>query len=204
MNKTIITALVASAMAMSAFSQSIFSLTGGAGTLKFDTDDNPADAIAIPISGTIAGFGSTTFQIWTAAPGTSLVLDFEGLPVLTGGWTLASSSSGIKVTPAGNGTLTGGTITVSPTSNVGNVEAVLVGWTGSSTSLASAENGQVSLLGATAEWLQATASGSNPTPGTTAGFPANALVLEPRTPEPSTIAIGGLGAAALLYFRRRK
>jgi len=38
---------------------------------------------------------------------------------------------------------------------------------------------------------------------TTGSIPANSLVLTP-VPEPSTLAIGGLGLAALAFFRRRK
>jgi hypothetical protein len=42
----------------------------------------------------------------------------------------------------------------------------------------------------------------DPIYGTTVGFYGKSVVL--LSPEPATLAIGGLGAAALLLFRRRK
>jgi hypothetical protein len=59
---------------------------------------------------------------------------------------------------------------------------------------------------ATQQPITAAAEGNSGTPtvlwGTGAGY-LNTLVLV-ATPEPATIALGGLGAAALLLFRRRK
>jgi hypothetical protein len=72
----------------------------------------------------------------------------------------------------------------------------LFGWTGST------------LSGGSPEWLNATGNPGASPPVTpvaftygAAGF--NGLVLAP-IPEPSTFALAGLGAAALLIFRRRK
>jgi len=78
------------------------------------------------------------------------------------------------------------------------------GWTGNFTSYAAAVAGGAK-VGQTAEFVNGTSStvGSPPPlPTNTTGWDGN-LVLVP-TPEPGTLALGGLGAAALLYFRRRK
>ena len=182
---------------MSAFSQGVFTLDGEADSVQVG---NKADSFSVPVGTTFAGFGNLNFQVWSAPSGTSLLLDAVGIPQLTGAWTLDTSSSGISITPV-PGAVSGGTITVPQ--GPGNAEVVLVGWTGNATSLADAEATSSGLIGWTAEWLQATASGINPPPSTTAGaLTAGALTF--LIPEPSTITIGGLGAAALLYFRRRK
>jgi hypothetical protein len=54
-------------------------------------------------------------------------------------------------------------------------------------------------------WLNATGTTTSPAAllvGTSGGY--QGLVLAPLVPEPSTIALGGMAAAALLAFRRKK
>jgi hypothetical protein len=71
-------------------------------------------------------------------------------------------------------------------------------WEGNFTSYAAAVAGG----GYVAESIFTNPTGGGPTPtATLTGMPAMVLT---TTPEPSTIALGGLGAAALLFFRRRK
>jgi len=87
---------------------------------------------------------------------------------------------------------------------VQNVELAIVGWQGNYASLAAAVLAGAR-TGETAEFTNPTGGGGAP-PATAANMvkwtAGNPLVLS--VPEPSTIALGGLGAAALLLFRRRK
>jgi hypothetical protein len=95
-----------------------------------------------------------------------------------------------------------GTGTADPTLNV---ELAIAGWTGGAASYQAAL-GTAPLIGITGAWGNATGGAGAP-PATQAGLKewlvGNSLVLAP-TPEPTTLALGGLGAAALLMFRRRK
>jgi hypothetical protein len=100
--------------------------------------------------------------------------------------------------------------------NVGNTGAGqtvwidIVGWNNSQTSLANAVAGGSSLFGSSAVFAQVTGN-PNALPQPTAYGPLTTanpgaftgLTLNP-VPEPTTIALGGIGAAALLAFRRRK
>jgi hypothetical protein len=74
-------------------------------------------------------------------------------------------------------------------------------WTGVETTYAGAlASGAAGELVDTVTFSNGTGGGATP-PATLTGMPAVNLV---PTPEPSTIILGGLGAAALLAFRRRK
>ena len=75
----------------------------------------------------------------------------------------------------------------------------LTGWTGSAADPTLA--GGSDLLGSTSVFSIVLAANTNPIQPDVHGM--SALVLDP-IPEPSTFALAGLGAAALLIFRRRK
>jgi len=104
----------------------------------------------------------------------------------------AGTSTGFFTDPA---TLT------TPTGGVGVFE--VEGWTGSFANYAAAVAAGAN-AGQSAQFLNSTGNPNPPAtpPVNTTGWDGN-LVLVP-TPEPGTLALGGLGAAALLYFRRRK
>jgi hypothetical protein len=77
-------------------------------------------------------------------------------------------------------------------------EVMLEMWEGSAlTYVAATTSG--SLYGTSAEFINPTGGGTTP-PTSLTGMPAVILT----SPEPSTIILGGLGAAALLALRRRK
>jgi hypothetical protein len=106
------------------------------------------------------------------------------------------------------GRFSAGVATVSPLAAGGKIEYVLVGWTGASASLDAAIAAQAA-VGSTA--LIAGVATGNPTtvpPGTpsslTDTFTGLTLAPQAAIPEPSTLALAGLGAAAMLILRRRK
>jgi hypothetical protein len=89
-----------------------------------------------------------------------------------------------------------------------NVELAIAGWTGSGfADYQAALEGGAPLIGITAAWGNPTGGAGSP-PVTGAGFVdwvgTNSLILLAPAPEPTTLAIGGLGVGALLLFRRRK
>jgi len=158
----------------------------GGGTVElFYVPQTGAFAVSAPTAITINPNGTVNFGVWEAIPTspTALINPIAG-----------RFSAGTKTTGADSA---GGA----------NVWLEVVGWTGTSADLLTAISANAR-AGASAVW-------SNPT-GNPGGTPAsspqgfvlgvsgfNGLVLQP-VPEPTTLALGGLGAAALLMFRRRK
>jgi hypothetical protein len=96
---------------------------------------------------------------------------------------------------------TGATYAVPGVALGGTATLELMAWEGNFASYAAAQNAGMNV----ADVTFTNPTGGNGTPAALpldlTGMPA--LVLHP-TPEPSTIALGGLGAAALMLFRRRK
>jgi hypothetical protein len=217
MNKTLLTTILAGAFATSALAQGQFTFsTPTGGFIKFTTDGIAADAgnvSAVNGQPTISGFGNLNIAVFSDTAGTTLGLNPNGTPNLTG-WTqdtFGGTSTFVKIFPSAGGV---SPVTIVTGSSASSVEVEVVGWTGTATSFANAltGNGLVgwagsTLSGGTLGYLQTIAVPPSPTPGTTTvangGF--NGLTLGPATiPEPTTIALGGLGAAALCLFRRRK
>jgi len=130
----------------------------------------------------IGGTNFTSGRIFTAATGSGQFFD------------------GSTVTLAG---ITAGT----GNADVNNVQLFLRGWTGAFADYASAF--AAASVGTAA--VGQTAVFSNPTGGAGTALPANMvgwlvnnpLILAP-VPEPTTLALGGLGIASLLLFRRKK
>jgi len=89
-----------------------------------------------------------------------------------------------------------------------NVWLDLVTWNNSAASLSAALATSGELVGFSTVWANGTGGAGSPatTPAGIVGpTQFTGLELQPlSTPEPATIALGGLGAAALLFFRRRK
>jgi len=161
----------------------------------------------------ISTFGSLTVAFFSTTAGTALTLDANNLPnFTTGGWVISPTEFHNIVPAAGD----------IPTSNVtmgaGNagvdVQFEIVGWTGTATTFAQAEANALAgnaligftgsvLSGGALGWDQPTGTLSSPVNLVTGAGGYAGLVLAP-VPEPSTIALGGLAAAALLAFRRRK
>jgi hypothetical protein len=199
-------------MAASVFAQGTLSFkTTAADLIKFSTDGITATSVSAGNPATAGSFGAVTIEVWSAPSGTTLTTGtVDGLlqPIFTGAWAEAA------VTPTqalAAGTYAPITVTLANGGAGNNVQLEIIGFTGTAgdpTSFGfSGETFDGSTLG-TLGFTQGTGNpGGSPatTPGTLAtgasGF--QGLVLQP-IPEPTTMALGGLGAAALLMFRRRK
>ncbi len=107
------------------------------------------------------------------------------------------------------GRFNAGTVTVSPLTPGGNIEYTVVGWTGTSATwdaayAAGAMGGQSALFTGIATGNPTTTPPGTPgaISGTFTGLQLGPIV-GTITPEPSTFALLGLGAAAMLIFRRK-
>jgi hypothetical protein len=226
MKKLLIT-IASTAVAAGALAQGQFQWTANAanGFVQWSTDKATATSLPtgnpslLPAAAGAPYTGEALHLDFYAAPlGTVLTLA-NGLPSFTTAWTDVGVNLA-QITPTAGKQ----NVTVNLPGNFtagADVQLEVVGWTGTATSWAaeaaapggtllgySGESFNGSPLGALS-WDQPTGNpNATPTPGlpgalTTGASGYEGLVLEP-VPEPATIALGGLGAAALLFFRRRK
>jgi len=227
MKKTILTTLITSALTASVFAQGTIAFKNGTGTaLKFSTDGVTSSVLTksgTTPAGAVAGsFGGITIDIFSAPTGTALTLsgsDFISqttslVNTLTGPsspWTLSTTQLG-STAYLGSGVWTTTTITLN--GNVpldANAEILVIGFNGTlANSTAYGYSGEIfngAVLPGTTEWTQGTGGGAvapvNITSGA-GGFDGLVMQSVVPIPEPTTMALGGLGAAALLLFRRRK
>jgi len=164
------------------------------GTVVFENSTSTGNITLNSAAGAYAAAGTYTVALlW--APGGAL-------------GTAQSSFSIIGLYgPAGTGTgfFTDPNVLTTAAGGVGVFE--VQGWQGSFTTYAGAiaGGGATEHVGQSAEFLNGTGNPNPPAtpPVNTTGWDGNLILVLP-TPEPGTLALGGLGAAALLYFRRRK
>jgi len=216
--KKLVSTLTISALAVSAFAQGTISVVNNAGTVVGQW----ASAADHTVSSVAANGGKV--QFFAAPDGTAF--SALGTYATTGtaqGFALAYGSQALwmAANPGWNayqiadikpiaGRFNGGTATVSPLAAGGKIEYVLAGWTGTSATLdaaiaANAMIGQSALYTGVATGDPTT----TPIPGTPTALTATftGLTLAPQAtgvPEPTTLALAGLGAAAMLILRRRK
>lgn len=175
MKKTILSAVTLMGLSAAVYGQSVFFDNTGGGGLVLGSDGQPLPA-ATQINGTLMG----------GAVGGSLS------PVVTlAGGSLLNLGGGLVYDPSGNSYVIPGV--------AANAQASLQlqFWTGADLTYGAAANrGQSPVF-------------SNPTGGggVPPSIPPSAMANMPNVlvgvPEPSTIALAGLGAAALLMYRRR-
>jgi len=195
MKKLYLTAIVCAVTAASALAQGtiIFDSSNGSSwvTLKTGPNPNEVSPTNLPAAGS-----------WTAAllfaPGTTL-----GQPI--GNFTQVSTTLGNA------GYITGPTVLIGASTGTGEPGGapgtfIVEGWTGNFANYAAAAApGGAAFLGQSVEFVNGV---GNPNPPATApasmtGWDGGLILVSP-VPEPTTIALGGLGAAAMLLFRRRK
>jgi hypothetical protein len=187
------------AYATSAFAQGTVTFNNGTGLVKAWTSATDSTLVNVPKGGGMV-------QLYWAPAGSAYVA-WQGS--LSGAaWQLLNplwkAENPIGFTTPSAGKFTGGTLTLTPLAAGGGIDYVVMGWTGAATSFdaAIAANAMVNV---SQKFGSAT---GNPTT-TPAGLPVatadtfQGMTLQP-IPEPSTFALAGLGAAALLIFRRRK
>lgn len=188
-------------LASSAFAQGTFSFTSGTALVKAGADAASAQAVAKN-----GGF----VQLFWAPAGTALTGWTSGQTIAQ--WLTANPGWGQTEAKIINGPtagrFSGGTLNVPVTPPGAPIDAVVAAWTGNSASFDAAVAANAN-VGWSAKFSVDPADPANPLdlPGTTSGayqgvtaLPVGGTVI----PEPSTLTLAGLGAAALLAFRRRK
>lgn len=188
MKKTLVTMLAAAAVVASSFGQGTVNFASGTQTVRKET--SPGVFVAVPLA------DAGQVQLFWAPVGTTDV----GLFTAIGASTTVGAASpagrfvgGTRTIPAGAG-LTG----IAPGANVA---LIVRGWIGSSYDNASLRGSTGILLVDTGD--PTTVPAGTPTAITT-GAPGFTGLTLTAVPEPTSMTLAGLGAAALLAFRRRK
>jgi hypothetical protein len=198
--KKVISTLAIAFLAASAFAQ---------GTINFQ--NNASSLVTLEGGASFAANSGRVQLMWapTGTPYTPWSSSFTADSWLTAnaGWTLIGTPANIAPVA---GRFNGGVLTAATATPGATISAVVVGWNNTSTTF---QQGYATALAAGLSG-QVNASGvfsfttGNPTT-IPAGTPA--LITPAFTgfslavvPEPSSFALAGLGAAALLIFRRRK
>jgi len=162
------------------------------GTVVFENSTSSGNITLNSSSGALALSGTYSVALlW--APGGALGTAQSSFSVI-GVYGPSGTSDGFFTDPNVLTTAAGGT-------GVFEVQ----GWQGSFATYAAAlAAGGNEHVGQSAEFLNGTGNPNPPAtpPINTTGWDGNLVLV--LTPEPGTLALGGLGAAALLYFRRRK
>lgn len=198
MKKLYLTAIICAGMAASALAQGTVFFDSSAASSWTTVKTGPSPDANSPTNLPAAG-SWTAALLW--APGTTL-----GQPI--GNFTLLGTVSGAN---ANNGYISGNTV-MTATAGMGeaagaNATFIVEGWSGNFANYAAATASGVpgQLAGQSVEFVNAMGNPLLTPPGLPAALTGwdGSLILV-QVPEPTTIALGGLGAAALLLFRRRK
>jgi len=197
MKKTLVIMMATVAVAASSFGQGSLQFVTGSNTVRKETAVGNTALVNV---GTGAANG--LFELLWAPQGTTDLNLFNAVPgtLISPSPTAGRLSGGVRTIPAG-----AGFAGVAP----GAVVSVVIrGWTGGAASYAATETGYNQGLVARGYSPIFTVDTGDPTttPAGTAGtLPGGAgITLTYVVPEPTSMALAGLGAASLLIFRRRK
>lgn len=198
MKKTLVTMLAAAAVVASSYGQGTLTFTTLANQVTKDTAAGNSVQVNV---GTGAANGQ--FEILWAPVGTTDLNSFTLIPgaIVTCSPTAGRLTGGARTIPAGSGFagIAPGAV----------VSAVIRGWTGGAASYALAAADQAQAVGYSAIFSVDTGDPTSTPAGTPAaitgagGFTGIQLHYT-AVPEPTSMALAGLGAASLLIFRRRK
>jgi hypothetical protein len=211
--KKLVGILAISALAVSAFAQGTINVANNAGTVVqqwASATDHTLSSVA-PSAGKVQFFAAadgTAFKPLGTLGATSFVTAYNTVSswmTANPGWTAYQIGN---IAPVA-GRFSAGVATVSPLAAGGKIEYVLAAWNGTSATLDAAIAVGASVGQSPLFTGVSTGNPSTTPPGTpsslTDTFTAGSLVLAPTgVPEPSTFALAGLGAAAMLILRRRK
>jgi PEP-CTERM motif len=197
---SVLAAAAMAAYATSAFAQGTVNFNNGTGLVQQWTDANNSTLISVPKGGgSVQLFwapAGSAYTPWTGGMSEAAFLAANPL------WKQETAT--LMNAPVA-GKFLGGVRTLSPLTPAGSgIDYVVMGWTGAAASFdaALAANGMVNVSG---KFSSATGNPSAVPAGTPVALSTTfgGITLQP-VPEPSTLALAGLGAAALLIFRRRK
>lgn len=202
--KKILCTLAVVGLASSMYAQGLVSFqNSSASVIKQKNAGEPdSAAVAVPANG---GF----VQLIWAPAGTAWSYNAAVDGALSG-WLTTSSwkilDGSLKAIGPAAGRFNAGGLTV-PTATPGAaIDAVIVGWTGNAVSFDDATT-EGALTGISSKFSVTTGNPTTEPPGTPAAITGAGQftgLIVTVVPEPSSLALAGLGAAALLIFRRRK
>jgi len=211
MKKYLVT-LAITALATSAFAQgTVVFNNNSSGLVKQWTSASDPTLISVPKLG-----GSVT--LFAAAPGASLnplgtvgaggyTANYANLAAFLAantGWAQIATTG---ILPIAAGQYNGGTQTIAGGAGA-NAQYFVVGWTGAFASYDAAMAAGSGFIGVSSVFATTTGNPTTVPPGTPVSlnstFTGMTLATVSSVPEPSTFALAGLGAAALMIFRRRK
>jgi hypothetical protein len=196
---SIILAAVVAASVPSVFAQGTVVFNNGTGLVRQWTSLSDTTLINVPK-------GGGHVQLFWAPQGTAFTPWLYSLTPAAWyaenpGWSLGPVVG--FMTPAA-GKFNGGVLTLSPLVPGGTIDYVITAWTGSANSMDAALAAN-SLVEVSSKFTTATGNPTTIPPGTPVPLSDSfgGLDLMP-VPEPSSLALAGLGAATLLALRRRK
>lgn len=196
--KKILSVVALTALATSVFAQGTVGFSNGTGLVKQWTSATDSTLINVPKGGGFVQLGwaptGTAYTPWNAS------LTPAAWLAANPGWKLEGTPVGFTTPAAGK--FNGGSLTLAGVTPGASIDYVVVGWTGTAASFEAAYAAGT-FVGVSDKFTSATGgTGDPPSPSIPLSTTFGGATLAP-VPEPSTFALAGLGAAALLIFRRR-
>ncbi len=214
MNKILVTTLITSALAVSVLAQGTVSLPLASTSryIQYSLDGTTLVKFPSGSPATLGTWGSLNIAVYYAPVGTASPVDQFSLGPIPSTW---KQSANVLHNLYGPGVNLATTFTLADAVGGSSVQAFVVGWTGNSATLNEAMRGVCivgftgsTLSGGALSWAQGTGDPNGTPPSTpvalvtgVAGY--NGLVFV-AVPEPSLLALAGLGAAVLMISRRRR
>jgi len=196
--KSLIVAIASMGLAASSFAQGTIAFANNASSLV--TTNNQQGNIG----NSTTGFGTKIQLFYQVKTGTVAPAALDATSALAGtpvnGWIQMPGSASSVGTPLAGRFGPTSVTTGNDVAPAGSVWLQAVAWNGGSTTAANA-SATATYAGVSGIWSQGTGDGAAVPAVSSAGL-FGGIVLIP-VPEPSTIALAGLGAASLLLFRRK-